>query len=138
MDDSELRAIRERRLAELKASSGMGGGLSGFGGEGPTSSEEEEKKSQIEDMRRNLLAQVLDNSARERISRIAIVKPEKARAVEDYILGMARSGRLTTKINETQLIDLLEQMNETKKETKIVYNRRRYLDDDSDDEDYGF
>jgi len=33
---------------------------------------------------------------------------------------MARSGRLTTKINETQLIDLLEQMNETKKETKIV------------------
>ena len=133
MDDSELRAIRERRLAELKASSGMGGGFSGEGASG----EDEDKKSQIEDMRRNMLAQVLDNSARERISRIAIVKPEKARAVEDYILGMARSGRLVSKINESQLIDLLEQMNETKKETKIVYNRRRYDDSDSD-EDYGF
>jgi len=33
---------------------------------------------------------------------------------------MARSGRLVSKINESQLIDLLEQMNETKKETKIV------------------
>ena len=54
------------------------------------------------------------------VSRIAIVKPEKARAVEDYVLGMARSGRLTSKISETQIIDILEQMNETKKETKIV------------------
>ncbi|ORX57864.1 DNA-binding TFAR19-related protein [Piromyces finnis] len=112
----------------------MGGG---FSGERSSGGDDEEKKNQIEDMRRNMLAQVLDNSARERISRIAIVKPEKARAVEDYILGMARSGRLASKINESQLIDLLEQMNETKKETKIVYNRRRYDDSDSD-EDYGF
>jgi programmed cell death protein 5 len=37
------------------------------------------------------LAQLLDNVARERLARISIVKPEKARAVEDLLIRMVGS-----------------------------------------------
>lgn len=81
--------------------------------------------------------QILDTDARERLGRVSIVKPEKARAVEDYLINMARMGKMTTKIDENQLIELLEQVTEQgKKDTKITVNRKRYESDS--DEDYGF
>ncbi|ORZ22809.1 PDCD5-related protein [Lobosporangium transversale] len=140
MEDDELQQIRARRMAELRAQSGGSGsstgglpaGLSG----GKDDDDEKSKKSQMEEMRRTMLIQILDGEARERLSRIAIVKPDKARAVEDLLIRMAQGGQVRSKITETQLIELLEQVNQqTKSETKIVYNRRRY--DDSDDDDYG-
>jgi len=42
------------------------------------------------------------------VSRIAMVKESKARAVEDLLLNMARSGQLREKVGEKQLIELLE------------------------------
>lgn len=72
-------------------------------------------------MRQGLLSQVLSNDARERLGRLAIVKPDKARAVEEYILGMARSGRIVQKIKEGELIDLLEQVSDQgRQKTKIT------------------
>ena len=55
------------------------------------------------------------------MSRIAIVKADKARAVEDLLIRMAQGGQVRSKITEKQLIELLEQVNQqTKSETKIV------------------
>ncbi|KAF9977603.1 hypothetical protein BGZ73_005457 [Actinomortierella ambigua] len=134
MDDDELQQIRARRMAELQAQAGARGGAPSAGGS--SKGDEEAKKSQMEEMRRNMLIQILDGEARERLSRIAMVKADKARAVEDLLLRMAQGGQVRSKITETQLIELLEQVNQqTETKTKIVYNRRRY-DDDSDD-DYG-
>ncbi|KAF9399605.1 hypothetical protein BGX21_005938 [Mortierella sp. AD011] len=139
MEDDELEQIRARRMAELKAQSGgagsnMGGFPAGLSG-GKKDDEDKAKKSQMEEMRRTMLVQILDGEARERLSRIAIVKAEKARAVEDLLIRMAQGGQVRSKITEKQLIELLEQVNQqTKSETKIVYNRRHY---DSDDDDYG-
>ncbi|KAF9148705.1 hypothetical protein BG015_009545 [Linnemannia schmuckeri] len=141
MEDDELAQIRARRMAELRAqsggapSSGMGGLPPGMSG-GKKDEEEKAKKSQMEEMRRTMLIQILDGEARERLSRIAMVKADKARAVEGLLIRMAQGGQVRAKITEKQLIELLEQVNQqTKSETKIVYNRRRY--DDSDDDDYG-
>ncbi|KAF9425733.1 hypothetical protein BGZ76_003093 [Entomortierella beljakovae] len=141
MDDDELAQIRARRMAELRAQSGGGAGNSIGGlpaGMTPSKKDDEDKakKSQMEEMRRTMLIQILDGEARERLSRIAMVKADKARAVEDLLLRMAQGGQVRSKITEQQLIELLEQVNQqSKSETKIVYNRRRY--DDSDDDDYG-
>ncbi|KAF9374596.1 hypothetical protein CPB97_012010 [Podila verticillata] len=140
MEDDELEQIRARRMAELRAQSGAGSssmaGLPSGMSAGKKDKEEEAKKSQMEEMRRTMLIQILDGEARERLSRIAIVKADKARAVEDLLIRMAQGGQVRSKITEKQLIELLEQVNQqTKHETKIVYNRRRY--DDSDDDDYG-
>ncbi|CAG8612541.1 1037_t:CDS:2, partial [Ambispora gerdemannii] len=68
-------------------------------------------------------------------ARISMVKEDKARTIEDLLIRMAQTGQLLGKVGESQLIDLLEQINQQKKpETKIVYNRRN--DYDSDEEDY--
>ncbi|CAG8660386.1 44233_t:CDS:2 [Gigaspora margarita] len=45
------------------------------------------------------------------VTRISIVKAEKARTVEDLVIRMAQSGRLRGKVSESQLIDLLQQVN---------------------------
>ena len=58
-------------------------------------------------MRRNILFQILSNQARERLSRISIVKPEKGKAVEDMLIRMAQNGQLKSKVEEKQLIELL-------------------------------
>lgn len=51
---------------------------------------------------------------------MSLVKPEKARAVEDSILRAAQSGQLGGKVDETQLIGLLDQISKSTKKTKIT------------------
>ena len=65
MDESELETIRRARLAEMKQSGGDAKG--------------EQQASQEEDMRASMLSQVLSNEARERLSRIRIVRGDRAR-----------------------------------------------------------
>ncbi|KNE68427.1 hypothetical protein AMAG_13081 [Allomyces macrogynus ATCC 38327] len=144
MDDAELAQIRARRMAELQARKPQAGGAGGLpggfsmppgGAAGRGNGEDEEKKAAAEEMRKTMLMSVLDNDARERLARIAIVKPQNARAVEDMVLRMAQTGQLRGKVDEDQLIDLLGNISESKQSTKIVYNRRKALDSDDDDWD---
>ena len=65
------------------------------------------------------------------VSSIALVKPEKARQVEDMILMMCQRGQMTGQINEGGLISMIDQLNETKKETKVTFKHKG--DDDLDD-----
>lgn len=46
------------------------------------------------------------------MARIALVKPDKARAIEDMIIAAARRGQLGEKVSEERLIGLLEQVGE--------------------------
>lgn len=60
-----------------------------------------------------------------------MVKPEKARGVEDMIIAAARRGAITEKVTEERLIQMLESVNErTQQKTKVTIQRRRGLDDD--------
>ena len=149
-----MEAIRQRRMAELMQQQ-QGGG-----------SEEDQKTAESrmareEEERRAMLAAILLPEARERrtylfdfwktrvtgmmsiciaiaVSRIGLVKPEKARAIEDMIIGAARRGALSEKVNESRLIELLEQVNEQsgQRKTTVTIQRRRmaFDSDDSDDE----
>ncbi|CAI2192805.1 15912_t:CDS:2 [Funneliformis geosporum] len=130
MDDSELQAIRQARLRELHAQHTAGGSSK------PTE-EDGEQKRQKEETRQAMLTQILENQARERLARISMVKADKARAVEDLLIRMVQAGQLRGKVSEPQLIELLEQINQQQKpETKIVFNRRKF--DDEDEDDYNF
>ncbi|KAH7910633.1 PDCD5-related protein [Hygrophoropsis aurantiaca] len=99
--------------------------------------EEAKRKVAEEEMRRDMMATVLDTAARERLSRIALVSPERSRQIEMIIMRMAQSGQIRGRVSEQQLIDLLEQMEDAQskssaKKTTIVYQRRRDFDDDDD------
>ena len=45
-----------------------------------------------------MLTIIMSGEARERLSRIALVKPEKARAIETMILAMAQRRQITSKV----------------------------------------
>lgn len=68
------------------------------------------------------------------VARIALVKPEKARAVEEMIIMAGRRGQLGEKVTDERLLTMLEQLAD-KEETskpKITIQRRRHAFDDDD------
>eukprot|EP00743_Colponemidia_sp_Colp-15_P003930 GILK01004240.1.p1 GENE.GILK01004240.1~~GILK01004240.1.p1 ORF type:complete len:150 (+),score=31.45 GILK01004240.1:50-451(+) len=132
MEDAELAEIRARRMAEMQAAGGMRGGPGTLPSQEETSRQNEQKQ-EMEDRRRMMLMQLLNNDARERLSRIALVKPDKARKIEDMLISAAQRGQLNEKITEPKLVQMLEQINEVAtKETKITFKRRTFGDEDDD------
>lgn len=127
-DDPELEAIRQRRMQELMAQQ--------YGGKAPASAEDQQQQQEAqqaaEERRQSMLTAIMQPSARERLNRIALVKPDKARAVEDMLLNAAQRGQIGEKVSEARLIDMLEDINErTQSKTKVTIQRRRnVLEDD--------
>ncbi|KAM0012229.1 putative PDCD5-like superfamily protein [Helianthus debilis subsp. tardiflorus] len=58
---------------------------------------QEEAKSEADERRQMMPSQILSSQARERLARITLVKPEKARGVEDVILRAAQMGQIVEK-----------------------------------------
>uniref|UniRef100_A0A3Q2Q135 Programmed cell death protein 5 n=1 Tax=Fundulus heteroclitus TaxID=8078 RepID=A0A3Q2Q135_FUNHE len=111
MADEELEAIRRQRMAELQTKHA----------DASNNQQGEEAKQRETEMRNSILAQVLDQSARARLSNLALVKPEKANAVENYLIQMARFGKLGGKITESGLIEILEKVSQqTEKKTTVT------------------
>lgn len=110
------------------------GGKEGYGGGQMTEEQQQQQQEQqqaAEERRQTMLNQILQPSARERLARIGLVKPEKAKGVENMVLQMAQKGQLNEKVSESRLISLLEQVNEhSSSKTKVTIQRRRALDDD--------
>ncbi|GAA5939669.1 Sdd2p [Sporobolomyces koalae] len=120
--DNDLEAIRAKRMAELQGTSGRTGpssstrlpsgtpGAAAAAGGAGSSEDQASKLAAEEEQRRTVMIQILTTEARERLSRIALVKPERARAIEQLLMRMAQSGQLRGKVSEEQLIDVLDQV----------------------------
>ncbi|KAH3898921.1 uncharacterized protein SCODWIG_03179 [Saccharomycodes ludwigii] len=123
--DSDLEAIRQARLQQLKNNEGGG-----------NSSESSSFKPVGEH-----IAQFLEPKALERLSRISMVRPERAKQVEQYLTMLIQRGALRNKVSEQDLVQILDGItrneNTTKKQTaKIIFNRRE--EDGDEDEDLLF
>jgi len=71
-------------------------------------------------MRENVIRVALTSEARQRLTNVRMVKPEVARAIEEYIIQLVSSGRLKRTIDDEQLKELLQTIQGTaKKEFKI-------------------
>ena len=85
-----------------------------------------------------MLQACITAGARERLARIALVKPEKARAVEDNVLRMAQRGQIAEPVSEDRLVAMLEGASGSSsgggggggRGPKITFQRRNMLDDD--------
>ncbi|NXN87082.1 PDCD5 protein, partial [Bombycilla garrulus] len=125
MADEELEALRQRRLGEIRAEHG----------DPSADPSQQEAKQREAEIRNTILAQVLDQGARARLSNLALVKPDKAKAVENYLIQMARFGQLAGKVSEQGLIEILEKVSQqTEKKTTVKFNRRKVLDSDEEDD----
>jgi len=106
--DEELEAIRARKAEELRRRL-----------------EEERRRKELESQREALLRSILTSEARARLTNIKLVRPEIARAVEDYLIQLVNAGRLTPPIGEDVVKRLLVEIDErTRREYKITFKRK--------------
>lgn len=93
------------------------------------------QQQQREAQREEMLVKILTPEALERLNRIKLVKPEKARGVGDHLLKAAMSGQLQGRVSDKGLVEMLDSLSK-KTQTKVSFQRKRYFDDDdSDDND---
>lgn len=140
MDDQELAKIRQQRMAQLQAAQGQGPdnvGQAGGGDNDPRKQRQQQQAKEKEaEMRNNILSTVLTQEARARLATLAAAKPDRAHMVENIIIQNTRMGAIRGKVDEEALKGLLERVNDqTKRETKVSYERRRVFDDDDEDDD---
>ncbi|WVN87219.1 uncharacterized protein L203_102396 [Cryptococcus depauperatus CBS 7841] len=70
----------------------------------------EARTRQQEEMKRTMIAAMLESTARERLSRISLTRPQLASQVETLIVNMGQQGQIRGKISDEALKGLLEQV----------------------------
>lgn len=101
MDDPELEALRQRRLAEMQANQQQAAAQQQAA---------EDQRRQMEIQKQAILRQILEPDARDRLSNIRAANPEMANSVEMQLIGLAQSGRLQGVITDAMLRDILRQI----------------------------
>jgi programmed cell death protein 5 len=106
MEDSELEALRQKRMAEMQQG-------------GQQQSEAKERARQIEVQKQAMLRQILTPEARDRLSNVRVANPEMANMVEMQLIQLAQSGRLAGMINDSMLRDILVKVTPQRREITI-------------------
>ena len=76
-------------------------------------------EDQINAQKDMLLKQLLSSEARLRLNNVKMVKPDLAKMVENYLLGLASQGRSPGQITDDQLKQILLSAQQPKKDFKI-------------------
>lgn len=94
--DAELEMIKQRKLLELQR----------------RLEEEQRRREQLaaEARKREILRTILTPKARERLSNLKLVRPELASLVEDQLIALAQSGRVSIPISDEVVKELLAEL----------------------------
>jgi programmed cell death protein 5 len=109
MGDDELSELRKRRMEQLQRQAA----------EQQMLDQEMEQRRRQESQIQQILMQILEPEARERLNNIRLTKPEFAKAIEQQLVMLAQSGRLKQRITDAQLKELLKQVVPSKKDWNI-------------------
>ncbi|MGQ0534747.1 MAG: DNA-binding protein [Methanobacteriota archaeon] len=105
-DDPELDELRRRKLAELQSEAQRQGQAAA-------------ERAQYEAEKQSVLRRILTPEARERLSALAMARPEVVDAVERQLIALAQSGRVRGQIDDPTLKALLARLVPPKRETRI-------------------
>lgn len=109
----ELDELRRKRLEELQNQSAR---------EQDTQRQREQAES-INQQKQSILRSILSDQAKQRINNIKLVNPQMADAIENQLISLAQSGRIRGIISEEQLLQMLRELQNTKRDTKIKFKR---------------
>ena len=110
MEDPELEALRQRRLAEMQANQQQAAAQQQAA---------EDQRRQMEIQKQAILRQILTPDARDRLANIRIANPQMAESVEIQLIQLAQSGRLQGVINDAMLRDILRKVAPSHREITI-------------------
>lgn len=105
-DDTELDALRQRKLQELQVRA-------------QHEAVAQEQSRQLDAQRAMLMRQILTPEARERLSNLRMTRPDLVEHVENQLVMLVQSGRVTDKIDDYTLRQLLRRIMPAKREIKI-------------------
>ncbi|HEY5605196.1 MAG TPA: DNA-binding protein [Thermoplasmata archaeon] len=106
IDDSELDAIRRRKLQDLQQVQQQ-------------AAADQQYREQVQSQRQTVLRQILTPEARERLGRIELAYPELKESIENQLIALAQSGRVQRMIDDATLRQILERVIPKKREIKI-------------------
>ena len=110
MEDPELEALRQRRMAELQNNQQQAVAQQQAA---------EQRRQQREAQKQMILRQILTPDARDRLSNIRAANPEICNAVEMQLIQLAQSGRLQGVVNDDMLRQFLRQVSPQHREITI-------------------
>ena len=110
MEDPELEALRQKRMAELQNSQQQAVAQQQAA---------EQRRQQMEVQKQMILRQILTPDARDRLSNIRAANPEICNAVEMQLIQLAQSGRLQGVVNDDMLRNFLRQVSPQHREITI-------------------
>jgi programmed cell death protein 5 len=110
--DEDLENLKKKRLQELQQQMSMQEAMD----------DQQDQQKEFEDQKKMILRAILTDSARERLGRIKIARPEVVESIENQLIMLAQTGKLKNKINDEQLRMLLSRIIPKKKDITI---RRR-------------
>jgi programmed cell death protein 5 len=106
--NDELDEIRKRRLAALQNNQ---------------VEENEEAIKHRETQTQVILRRILTDEAKTRLQNLKLARPEVGQSIEAQLINWAQSGRIQSKITDSQLRDILQEANKQKRDTKITFRR---------------
>ncbi len=83
--------------------------------------EDRTKETEAKVMRERVLRVLLSPEARQRLTNVKMVKPDLAKAVEDYIIAMGSQGKLNKALTDDDLKQILSSIQQPKRDFKINY-----------------
>ncbi len=86
-----------------------------------SSDEDKQKEMEARMMRERVIRVLLTPEARQRLTNIKMVKPDLAKAVEDYLISMGSQGRLNKALTDDELKQILTSLQQPKRDFKINY-----------------
>jgi len=105
-EEDELEALRRRKLQELQVRA-----------EQESVAQEQEK--QLEAQKAALMRQLLTPEARERLANLRMTRPDIVESVENQLITLVQSGRITQQIDDFTLRQILRKIMPKKREIKI-------------------
>ena len=110
-EEEELERLRQQRLQQLLLQQQAAAEQQAL--------REEAERQQIEEAKRIILRQLLTPEARERLTNIKLAKPELAMQIENLLVALAQSGKITKRIDDAQLKEILRRVMPKKREISI-------------------
>lgn len=109
---SEIEEIKKKRMQELMQQQSQQ--------QVQQARQQQMQEQEMDAQLKMIMGQILTPEAHQRITNIQLVNPDFARQVEVMLIQLLQAGKLPSKINDTQLKEILMKIQGQKRETKIT------------------